>query len=242
MARYAISDIHGCLRTFKKALFEVKFSKDDTLILIGDYIDRGLDSKGVVDHIIALQDDGYNIIPLKGNHEDFLLTAADNIGTYRSWMWNGGRQTLSSYGYDPYNAGELGKLNDWVTYIPQRHWDWYKDLCVIYVDADYVFVHGGLDFHQDDPINETTDEQALWNRIYRIPGNKRREIIGNRILVTGHTPTDKDTMCEMTQGEDLITIDRGCVFNSYEYGHLAIINLEDKQIRFIKNIDLLDRD
>ena len=238
MARYAISDIHGCVRTFKKALREVNFSKQDTLILIGDYIDRGLDSKGVVDHIIQLQEDGYNVIPLKGNHEDFLLRARENFEVYKSWMWNGGRQTLESYACKL----PIAYIEDYVNAIGEKHWKWYESLDTIYVTHDYVFVHGGLEFQGDDPLTDTTEDTAMWTRIYRIPGKSRSHLIGGRVLVTGHTPTDKATMIEMTRGEDLITIDRGCVFNSSEYGHLAIINLDDKQIRFIKNIDLLERD
>jgi serine/threonine protein phosphatase 1 len=238
--RYAISDIHGCIRTFKKALREINFSKDDTLILLGDYIDRGLDSKGLVDYIIELQKD-HNVIAIKGNHEEFLLLSQDNYGVYRSWMSNGGMQTLNSYGY-PLHSYCVDSLRPWQSYIPKDHLDWFQSLSIVYETEDYVFVHAGLDFQYDDPINETLDDTKLWGRIYRIPGNKRTDAIGGRILVTGHTPTDKDTMIEMANGEDLITIDRGCIFNSSELGHLAVFNLDTKQFRFIKNIDNIERD
>lgn len=234
MARYAISDIHGCLRTFKKSLREVEFSKEDQLYLLGDYIDRGLDSKGVVDYIIELQKD-HNLVALKGNHEDFLLQAMTDRGTFRSWLYNGGNNTLQSYGYPLDNSG-------WANYIPKEHIEWYESLPSICVLDDYVLVHGGLNFRSDDPINKTFEDEMLWNRIYREPGNARSVALGGRVLVTGHTPTDKETMFEMANGEDMITIDRGCVFKHSEYGHLAVFNLDTKQFRFVKNIDNIERD
>lgn len=242
MARYAISDIHGCFRTFKKALREINLSRDDTLVILGDYIDRGLDSKGVVDYIIELQEEGYNIIPLKGNHEDFLLDASSDKEVYKSWMWNGGAQTLESYGFFfDHNLG-TSAYEQFSEFIPQKHWDWYRSLKTVHEMDDFVFVHGGLDFQHDDPIKDTPDFVKIWERIYRTPGNKRKSLIGNRVLVTGHTPTHKDVMCEMANGEDLITIDRGCVFDSSGYGYLAVLCLDDLQFRFIKNIDTLNRD
>ena len=247
MARYAISDIHGCLKTFKKALAEIKLSTDDTLIIVGDLIDRGPKSAELIDFILDLIYRGFNIIVLLGNHEDFMLKSYDEETKFpnspygratneifKSWMMNGGRQTLLSYGFDINGSKPIG---EWKSTIPKKHIDWLRELDIIYVTDDYVFVHGGLDFHQDDPICETSEDTALWTRIYRIPGSDRKPLIGGRVLVTGHTPTDKETMCEMANGEDLITIDRGCIFNSSEYGHLAVLNLDTKQFRFIKNMD-----
>lgn len=238
MARYAISDIHGCLRTFKKALRIIEFSKDDTLILLGDYIDRGIDSKGVIQYIIDLIADGYRVIPLRGNHEQFLIESLKPLPPYASgpssvvgmWMCNGGDKCLDSY----------GAIYPWE--IPIEHGEFIKSLKLIHEEDDYVFVHGGLNFQLDNPIKESSEDCILWERLYRVPGNKRKAGIGNRILVTGHTPTSKDVMIEMANGEDLITIDRGCVFDGSQYGHLAVFNLDTKQFNFIKNIDNIEND
>ena len=79
MRRFAISDIHGCIKTFKTLVDRIEFSKEDTLYLLGDYIDRGPDSKGVIDHIWKIQEEGYRVHCLRGNHEQMLLEELKNI-------------------------------------------------------------------------------------------------------------------------------------------------------------------
>ncbi|MEM9260991.1 MAG: metallophosphoesterase, partial [Bacteroidota bacterium] len=73
MPRYAISDIHGCAATFRTALKTIAFSQKDELFLLGDYIDRGPDSMGVLEHIWTLQATGYEVTCLRGNHEQMLI-------------------------------------------------------------------------------------------------------------------------------------------------------------------------
>jgi serine/threonine protein phosphatase 1 len=230
MARYAISDIHGCLRTFKKVLRSVDFNKSDTLILLGDYIDRGLDSKGVIQYIIDLIAEGYDVIPLCGNHEQFLIESIGNNAVQTMWERNGGDKCLRSYGV---NHPSL---------MPHEHISFIRSLPLMHVERDYVFVHAGLDFCKEDPIEESSDETILWSRMHRLAGDSRRKKLGGRVLVTGHTPTDKKTMITMAMGEDMITIDRGCVFEGSNYNHMAIFNLDTKQFNFIKNIDTLEND
>ena len=71
---FAIGDIHGCSKTFKKLLLDkIKINKSDTIYCVGDYIDRGEDSKGVIDFILDLRAEGYTIHTLRGNHEQMLL-------------------------------------------------------------------------------------------------------------------------------------------------------------------------
>ena len=94
MRRFAISDIHGCRATFEKMLTEVlQLQKEDTLYLLGDYIDRGPDSRGVIDHIWALQKEGYQVHCLRGNHEQMLLDEVDKDG----FWYKGNRATLDSF-------------------------------------------------------------------------------------------------------------------------------------------------
>lgn len=94
MRRFAISDIHGCLRSFRALLEEINFSKEDTLYLLGDYIDRGPDSKGVIDHIWKLQKEGYTVHCLRGNHEQMLLNEISSPNNY----FDGESETLRSFG------------------------------------------------------------------------------------------------------------------------------------------------
>jgi len=81
----AISDIHGCLNTFKAILQQINYTKADQLFLIGDFIDRGPDSKGVIDHIWDLQAQGFSITCIKGNHEQMLLNGLAVVLSMRDW-------------------------------------------------------------------------------------------------------------------------------------------------------------
>lgn len=96
MSIIAIGDIHGCPLSLDALLEKVAPTAEDTLLFIGDYIDRGPDSKGVIDRLIKLNDE-HNCIFLRGNHEELLLGYLDR-GEYDLWAINGGIQTLASYG------------------------------------------------------------------------------------------------------------------------------------------------
>src|SRR5690348_12378540 len=98
----AIGDIHGCARTFRRLLEKVELDRADTLYLLGDLIDRGPDSKGVIEMILKLLEDGFDIRPIRGNHEELMLLAIRS-GVFEDlldWLENGGGSTLMSYGVD----------------------------------------------------------------------------------------------------------------------------------------------
>src|SRR5450759_5853294 len=99
--RYAIADIHGCCKTFQALIEKLQIKGSDHLYLLGDYIDRGLDSKGVLDTIMNL---GCKVVSLMGNHEDMWLRASAKMGdpvlcdaNINVWMENGGQATLKSF-------------------------------------------------------------------------------------------------------------------------------------------------
>ena len=95
---FAIGDIHGCFQSFKILIEDkIRFNTSDKLILLGDYIDRGTESKEVIDYILRLQQNGSDIIPLLGNHEVMLLDAYDNKDKIPLWLYTGGIQTLKSF-------------------------------------------------------------------------------------------------------------------------------------------------
>lgn len=90
---FVIPDIHGCCRTFRQLLFHrLELQKTDTLYLLGDYIDRGPDSKGVIDTILELQRDGYDVQAIKGNHEEMLIETFESGSdeSLMNWMENWG--------------------------------------------------------------------------------------------------------------------------------------------------------
>jgi serine/threonine protein phosphatase 1 len=215
---YVISDIHGCCKTFKVLLEQIQLSKQDKLYLLGDYIDRGPDSKGVIDHIIFLQESGYNVYPLKGNHEQMMVHAFNEEPYYeKSWKMNGGDMTLKSFG--------VTMLKD----IPQKYISFSSSL-LHYIELEkYILVHAGLNFERDDVFED--DYAMLWLRNYIV----RPEKINNKIIVQGHTPTPLEAIeasIENAEGKYRIWLDNGCVYGPVrsDMGNLCCLRLEDRKL------------
>src|SRR6478672_11639404 len=97
MRTLAIGDIHGCLRALDALLELVRPQPEDLLVTLGDYVDRGPDSPGVLDRLISLKS-ACRLVPLKGNHDLMMLDALDNPDAFRDWLSTGGRKTAQSYG------------------------------------------------------------------------------------------------------------------------------------------------
>ena len=93
----AVGDIHGCSTAFAALLEAIDPQPSDTIVTLGDYVDRGIDSKGVIDQLISLGD-RCHLIPLLGNHEDMMLRAREERADFRFWMNCGGIVCLDSYG------------------------------------------------------------------------------------------------------------------------------------------------
>ena len=99
MARHlAIGDIHGCFNALKSLVDFVGFRSDDVIVTLGDYIDRGPDSRAVVELMIELGET-HNLVALRGNHEIMMLASRDNASWFHSWIGYGGRETLASYSH-----------------------------------------------------------------------------------------------------------------------------------------------
>jgi serine/threonine protein phosphatase 1 len=107
MTRYAIGDIHGGAKTFQALSDSLSLKHSDRLYLLGDYVDRGNDSKGVLDIILGLTDSGYYIRPVRGNHDDMMIRnftgQHDGFSEYWPSLWGG--VTLKSFGVN--SVGEL---------------------------------------------------------------------------------------------------------------------------------------
>jgi serine/threonine protein phosphatase 1 len=108
----AIGDIHGCAAALDAVLAEIRLQPDDCLVLLGDYVDRGPDSRQVINRILALQQK-YQVIPLMGNHELMMLDSFEDHSQAFYWLQCGGKETLDSYGGDP-------------TDVPREHLDFIR--------------------------------------------------------------------------------------------------------------------
>ncbi len=218
MSRYAISDIHGCLKTFRYLVEEViKLKYRDRLYLLGDYIDRGPDSKGVLDYIMKLQDN-FRVQALCGNHEDMAMKARDNSIYHTSWMFNGGKEALKSF--------RAQKIED----IRPVYWEFMTQL-ELYIELDdYLLVHAGYNFSIADPASDR--HTLLWSRDFEV--DKRK--LGNRKIVHGHTPITLDQMKAslVKPVPDVINIDGGCVFKG-RMGYLTALNLDTLELHTVAN-------
>lgn len=224
MKRYAISDIHGCVKTFRALLDQIAFSKSDILYLLGDYIDRGPDSKGVINHIWQLQTEDYQIFCLKGNHEQMLLDSAANPRHERHWLMHGGWATLDSFG--------LNNLSD----LPAPYLQWMEKLPHYMEIEGYILVHAGLNLSIENPLADET--AMLWARRWYTAS--RKKWLGNRIVVHGHTPIERSAIERGLQNLDFVPvldIDGGCVFVEARYRKLCAFDLDEQKLYFHERIE-----
>jgi serine/threonine protein phosphatase 1 len=226
--KLVIGDVHGCWKTFKRLLDAIGLDRTDTLYLLGDLIDRGPDSRGVIETILQLQQGGFDIRPIRGNHEMMLILAA-TTGVFEDlilWLNNGGEATLSSYGVDHPKD------------IPGEHWEFLVGLPYYRTTSHYLFVHAGLDFSLDDPLSVAGRTAMLWTR----DGGGDSKKIGGRTLVTGHTPQTLDAIRKNLTTKHILT-DNGCYLGT-EFtegkGTLVAVNLDTREMIVQPNIDAAD--
>lgn len=244
MRRIVIPDVHGCVLTLIALLDVVlKVTKEDLIIFLGDFIDRGKNSKAVLDELVRRKQEGFQITGVLGNHDDWLLSAYhdENPDVLSTWLVprNGGSQTLASYGISPEvvkgNYGGYFYFAD-LSAIPRAHIAFLEDLSEILVHKDFVFVHGALDMTQEDPLRKTSPTTALWERTC---GTFDQAKIGGRTLVSGHTPYPLDQIRAMVANNaPHIFLDNGCVFTTFEgLGNLVALDLESMELYVQPNID-----
>ena len=168
----AIGDIHGCLAPLAALLGFLKPVPEDHLIFLGDYIDRGPSSKGVIQRLIELRG-VLDVSCIMGNHEEMMLNARTLADTRRDWLRNGGDAALRSYG------GARGTLAD----VPPRHWQFLENDLVAYVETDtHLFVHASV--HPDAPMHEQPPYMLRWERFDHVTRRHK----SRKTLVCGHTP------------------------------------------------------
>lgn len=199
---YAIGDIHGRLDLLEQltdAIFadvaNVACEAKPELVFVGDYIDRGPDSAGVIDHVLALQARSDLIVhTLKGNHEDAMLGFLEDPRTGPIWTEFGGSEALASYNIPTPElrtdmaAWESTRLA-FKAAIPVRHVEFLRGLELFRVAGDYVFVHAGL--KPGVPLERQTEQDMLWIRGEFLESNRPFE----KVVVYGHTPRP-DAMIE----------------------------------------------
>jgi serine/threonine protein phosphatase 1 len=230
--RFAIGDIHGCLKTLT-CLVEngIRLTRGDTLYTVGDFIDRGPDSKGVLDYLAELKKKGFRIMPVRGNHEEMLLESIMDPGRIMSWVYNGAESTLQSFGL---NAGVI-LTSDTVHEIPKKYIRQIEQLPYYLELDDYLIVHAAFNFYMDDPFED--NYSMLWSRDTSYDPVKAHF----RRIIHGHTPIPVDEIRASIKdpGNGLINIDAGCVYTDYPgLGNLVAFNLDTKELIVQRNIDM----
>jgi len=223
---YAVGDIHGRRDLLVGALAAIReaaqaaaaASRRVVVVFLGDYIDRGPASRGVIEDLIAFRDEGCcETVFLRGNHEQVLLDVVDGADTSGRWLEHGGLATLESYGaaWSPREAQrDLRGLT--AAAVPASHMDFLRATTLTATYGDYLFVHAGL--RPDRLIEEQSPVDLLWFRYY-----DDEPPLHAATVVHGHSPNPLPVL-----GRHRVGIDT----KAYASGALTLLRLEGTQKAF----------
>jgi serine/threonine protein phosphatase 1 len=210
---YAVGDIHGRADLVRDLLAKIaddahrSDASKKTLVFLGDYVDRGPDSCGAVETLIAELPQGFDAHFLKGNHEALLLAFLDDPQTLDLWLMNGGAATMESYGVatgrlDGLGAGPAAWRDAFAAALPEPHRRFFETLKLSVSAGDYLFVHAGI--KPGVPLAAQVEADLVW---IRRPFLDCAEPFGP-IVVHGHTPGT-----EPVTRANRIGIDTGAYFS-----------------------------
>lgn len=220
--RIAIADVHGCCRTFQRMVQDtLHLGEKDSLYVLGDHIDRGPCSRDVLEYLMHLLAEGYDVHPLRGNHEQLLLDAVHSDDAFEIWKGNGGLQTLQQF--------DVNHPRD----LPAQFLEFIAAMPLMVLFDDYVLIHGGLNFRKENPLYETSDDDLLWARDYRVIPSK----LAGRTLISGHTVTPLFEIRDSI-GTRHIRLDNGCYDRDHiGYGALVAIDLDSTELFVVPNCE-----
>ena len=203
---YAIGDIHGRCDLLERLIVEIEQDAAKlpegtraTIVFLGDYIDRGLQSRDVIELLLSDRLSAFETIFLMGNHEEALLKFLEDESFGSQWVRYGGGETLYSYGFQPPNTrGSLGSHEAmatarsawsklWTAFrdrMPPEHLEFYQSLKSYHAAGDYLFVHAGL--RPDVDMNEQSTRDMLWIRDEFLDDTRQF----SHLIVHGHTPAE----------------------------------------------------
>ena len=205
MRTLAIGDVHGSSAALDALLAVVGPTPDDRLVFLGDYVDRGPDTWGVLDRLIAL-DRSHRCVFLRGNHELMMTRSRHDRGELRMWLSVGGVKALASY-------GPSAMLAD----VPAGHWDFLDKRLVDYHETDtHIFIHANL--FPDIPLDEQPEEMLYWEFL---AGPIRHE--SGKTVICGHT--------SQKSGEVLDLGDTICI-DTFAYGGGWLTCLDVGSLRY----------
>lgn len=226
---YAIGDIHGCDHEFAVLLDKIeadhaqRSAKRRIFVLLGDLVDRGPDSAGVVERARQLADGPDEVRLIAGNHEEMLLTSCDgDMKGLKLFARNGGRETAESYGIDAatWNAADFDQLQVLLhEAVPMAHREFLKKMEEVVVIGDYAFVHAGI--RPGVGLADQKGEDLRWIRDRFLSDGTAHE----KFIVHGHTITP-----EIDEQPNRLGIDTG----AYASGTLTAVALEGDRRWFLQ--------
>ncbi|TWU01115.1 metallophosphoesterase family protein [Stieleria varia] len=202
----AIGDIHGCRQALESLLEVVSPDKDDVVVALGDYVDRGPDSKGVIDTLLDLGGRTH-LVGILGNHEEMMLNVLFHGASHHSWLRYGGVDTLESYGFD----GDLD-------FLPPSHLNFLQSLGDYYETENHFFTHAAYD--PDLPLEDQSSEMLRW---YTLTNGMPPAHFTGKTAVVGHTANRDGDIIKVGH---LICLDTYC----YGGGWLTAMDLNSGEI------------
>lgn len=218
---YAVGDVHGCIELLDDLLDRIdaddarRGAAETRLVFLGDLVDRGPDSAGVIERVRERQRTGHPVDVLMGNHEESFLSALEgHKDALRFFLKIGGRETLYSYGLSPdrFALMTYEEIRGWVdSHVPDAHREWLRALSDQVRIGDYLFVHAGV--RPDVPLDEQDGQDLRWIRseFLEYPADH------GAMIVHGHTISPS-----IDERSNRIGIDTG----AYSTGVLSAIGLE----------------
>lgn len=186
----AVGDIHGCATALKALIQSIGPTSEDTIVTLGDYVDRGPDTRTVINELIELGKQ-CTLVALQGNHEEMMLEVIRDKQPPFRWLQYGGVETLDSYGF----AGDM-------SIIPASHFDFFRSMKDYFETEDHIFLHAN--YNPKLPLEKQTKHALRWQKLTEFtPGP---HISGKRVVV-GHT---HDRGGEIFDVGHLICIDTFC--------------------------------
>ena len=198
LAVYAIGDVHGRFDLLTSLMAQIRLDADQhsddrerLIVFLGDYIDRGLDSRQVIDSMVAGEPQGFRVVHLLGNHEQAMLEFLDGQSIGADWLTYGGLETLYSYGVQlkgmPNTAAAVSELRDALRKaVPADHLHFMRRCILTHSEGDYLFVHAGV--RPGVRLDHQSPIDLLWIRDEFLESRSRFE---GRVVVHGHTISDK---------------------------------------------------
>ena len=226
---YAVGDIHGHLDLLRELRQRIRDDaaadprERDVVVYLGDYIDRGPDSRGVIELMLAEPLAGFEEVHLKGNHEDYMVEFLDDPSIGEDWYLNGGDATLASYdiGRSAMTRGPDGfaaARDQLRRKLPVEHLAFLRELALYHVEGDYLFVHAGI--RPGRRIEDQTPRDLLWIRGEFLSSNADHGCC----VVHGHSISREPDM-----RSNRIGIDTG----AYYTGRLTGLVLDGAERRFL---------